>query len=238
MPPTPAVLPTLAALARPTAYAINWTPLFAGGTVGLLLVTVSAVLPVVLSLADLTTLLRFAMVAGALGAAFLLDDPAAYGTEVVPTGRPLRWLLRVLVALPGLVIWWAALVAVTVRGAEAGVGQALPVADLTVEAAAIVALAVGLAALARRRGGTGGTGVGGVGGVGSVVAGPGLLVGLVTLYLLPARLVFFVEPDDPRWGPAHDRWAALLVVALVCLAWAAREPVRRFGPALARRISG
>lgn len=82
------VLPILSALAWPTAYAMNWFPLLAGGGFGLLVVVgVPVVSAVVMSPADLTTLLRFAVTAGAVGAAFLLDDPAARGTDVVPTAR-------------------------------------------------------------------------------------------------------------------------------------------------------
>jgi hypothetical protein len=204
----------LVALLRPTAYAIRWAPPLAAAGFGLALVAVPSVMAVVLSVEDLTALLRIAAIAGALGAAFLLDDPATGSTAVAPTSRLVRHLARVGIAVPVFGLWWGSVIAVTHAGAEDGVRNTLPLSGLTVEAAAILALAVALAAVAVRRSPDG---------TGAVVAAPGLLVVLAVLRLLPERVTLFVVPDDPRWVASHDRWAMLLAVAFVGAVWASCE---------------
>ncbi|MEV4625370.1 hypothetical protein AB0J90_03670 [Micromonospora sp. NPDC049523] len=223
---------TMLALLRPTAYAMRWVPLLAACGFGLAVVGVPSATAVVLSAEDLSTLLRVGAMAGALGAAFVLDDPAERSIAVVPTQRPARHLLRVLIALPVLAAWWVGMLAVTVAGAGPGIGPVVPLADLTVEATAIVALVVALAAMARRRSESG---------IVSTVAAPALLVGLVVLYLVPERIALFVVPDDPRWAAAHDRWSVLAILALAGFLRAGIEPIRRppwSRPGAARRLTG
>ncbi|MGC0376433.1 ABC transporter [Streptomyces sp. SAI-229] len=157
--------------------------------------------------------LRASAVAFALGAAFVLDDPARHTTAAVPTRRAVRHGLRVLLVAPVAAVWWTAallLVPVPVRP---------PAAAITLEAATALALALAGSAFAVRRGDG---------------ARPGqavaafLLVGSVLGPLLtPGNWALFTTPDDPGWAAGHDRWAVLLCAALLVGAVCATEPGRR-----------
>jgi hypothetical protein len=207
----------LRALLAPTARAMPWRLFLAAAGLGLLIVAAPAASTVSLRDHDLTALLRLAAACGAVGVAFLLDDPATHTLAVVPTPRWARHLVRTALATAAAAVWWVALLAVTVAGAHDGAADTLPLPGLTLEAAALAAVALGLAAIRLRVGADGTAGV---------LAAPAVLVLSVAATLLPAGWALFVEPDDPRWTAAHGRWAVLLAVALAALAWAWREPPR------------
>jgi hypothetical protein len=213
-------------LIRPAARAMPWTAFLVAAAVGLAIVGVPAAFPVLLSDEDLVGLLRAAAVCGALGAGFLLDDPAARTVATVPTSRPLRYAARAGVVLPSVAVWWALVLAVTVGGAEEGAGAALPLGDVTVEAAALGAVALAVSAVRLRRDGSI---------AGGVVAGPVVLALVVVASRLPPGLVLYVPPGDGRWDAAHDRWGVLLAVAVAGMVWAALEPARRWTPVTAGR---
>ncbi|BCB88763.1 hypothetical protein [Phytohabitans suffuscus] len=101
---SPRVLP---ALVVPTARAMPWRPFAAAAGLGLLIVAVPALSGVSLRDRDLATLLRLAAACGAVGAAFLLDDPAARGLAAVPTPRLARQLVRAVLAALAVTVWWA-----------------------------------------------------------------------------------------------------------------------------------
>ncbi|MFJ8717621.1 ABC transporter [Streptomyces violaceus] len=158
--------------------------------------------------------LRAAILAFAMGLVFLLDDPARHTTATVPTPRPVRIALRVALVVPVAAAWW--MVALLL------VPQELrpPVADITLEAGAAFVLAVAAAALAVRR---------------SDIARPGprLAAGLLTSAVLvllfwPGRWALLVPVEDERWAAAHDRWAVVLVGAVLVGVLGAVEPVRRW----------
>jgi hypothetical protein len=203
---------------------MRWRPFLAAAGLGLAIVVVPAVSSVTLANHNLVTLLRVAAVCGALGAAFLLDDPAARSIATAPAGRLLRLAVRAGLALPAVAAWWAAAVAITVAGA----GPDLPAATLrlggtTLEAAAMLAVALGLAVVAGRDAADG---------VGSTVAGVGLLLLMAGVAVLPERAALFVVPDDPRWRAVHGWWALVLAVAVAAAIWTGREPLtRRRSPA-------
>jgi fluoroquinolone transport system permease protein len=198
-----------AALIRPTVRALRWPPFLAAAGVGLVVVALPAAWDADLTVADFTRLLRIAAVCGGLGAAFLFDDPAARSTPAVPTSRLVRHAVRVAVALPAIAIWWATVLV------AAAAGPPLPTGALTLEAGAVCAVALALAAAS-----------------GSTVAAPALLVWTALAGLLPDRVALFVrEPADPGWAAAHRRWWVLLAVALVCAVLASRD--RRRHPPLA-----
>ncbi|WIM99004.1 hypothetical protein ACTOB_002632 [Actinoplanes oblitus] len=202
----------LALLLRPAARATPWVAFLAAAGVGLAIVAVPAVLSVTLSPADLVGLLRAAAVCGALGVAFLLDDPAAATIATVPTPRPVRYAARAGVALPPLAAWWALTLAVTVAGAEHGTAAGLPLGGVTVEAAALGAAAFAVAAV-RPRGG--------------VVAAPAVLALVAAASQFPPALAFYVPPGDDRWAAAHGRWGVLLALAVAGAVSAVMEPARR-----------
>ncbi|MGN9907477.1 hypothetical protein ACTMTJ_07960 [Phytohabitans sp. LJ34] len=210
---------TVPALLVPTARAMPWALFLAAAGLGLVIVAGPAVSTVSLRDEDLLGLLRVAAACGAVGIAFLLDDPAARSIATVPTPRLLRHLLRAALAAAVAGAWWAALLGATVAGAEDGAAATLRLGGVTIEAAALAATALALAA-ARLRMGDGAAGL---------LAGPGVLVLATAAVLLPARWALYVPPGDDRWAAAHGRWALLLAAALIALLWAGRDPVHRRG---------
>lgn len=201
------------ALAGPVWRTLPWRALGAAGAVGLLL----AALP---RLADgepspwvTLTALRGAALAGGLGLAFLLDDPARQLTAPVPVRRPLRQALRAALVMPWAALWWAAVLLLAPATARP------PVAGLTLEAGVVCGFALAGAAAALRL---------------TDEARPGRAVAAVLLtaavlapLVLPERWALFVPPDDERWAAAHDRWALALAGAGALWAACGPEPLRR-----------
>ncbi|GFJ95661.1 hypothetical protein [Phytohabitans rumicis] len=141
---TARVVPVL--LAR-TARAMSWLPFLVAAGFGIAIAAVPAAMSVALSDEDLIRLLRVAAVCGALGVAFLLDDPAARSLATVPVPRIVRHAVRAALALAAAGLWWAAVLAITVGGAEHGVGATLPLWDASVEAAALAGVGLVCAAV-------------------------------------------------------------------------------------------
>jgi hypothetical protein len=54
---------------------------------------------------------------------------------------------------------------------------------------------------------------------------PVALLGIA--YALPQRWTLIAAPGDDAWPATQWRWAALLAVALLTLAWAGRDPAQR-----------
>jgi hypothetical protein len=202
------------ALLLPTARAVGWGPPLAGFAVsiGLLALAVRPGLAAPVEL--LVRWLRITMTVGALGCAFLLDDPSEPTTEGVAGSLLLRRTLRVALLLPATTAWW---VAALWRVHSLHPGAPLPVAALTLEAVALLAVTVALAAAGsrlapERRGG--------------VVAAPALLALVSVAFLLPAGVALYVQPASLTWAGAHQRWALLLALALAAFAAASRDPAR------------
>jgi hypothetical protein len=212
------------ALLVPTARAVGWGAPLAGFALSLGLLALAVRPGLELPAGRLVLWLRIAMVAGALGSAFLLDDPSEPTTEAVAGSLLLRRSLRAALLLPAAAAWWAA-VLWRVRAVHPGLP--LPVAALTLEAAALLAVTVALAAAGsrlapERRGG--------------VVAAPALLALATAAFLLPAPLALYAQPGG-AWDDAHRRWALLLAVALAASAAASRDPAHRRLPVLGRRLA-
>jgi hypothetical protein len=158
-------------------------------------------------------LLRAAALAFGLGLAFLLDDPARHTTAAVPTRRPVRTGLRVGCVVPFMAAWWTAALFLIPGKARP------PIGAITLEAAAVVVLALAGALVAVRQ---------------SEATEPGIAVsaGLVgaafaAALLLPDRWALFVATSDPDWDDAHRRWAGILVVAAFTGVCSLAEPLRR-----------
>ena len=167
-------------------------------------------------------LLRAAALAFGLGLAFLFDDPARHTTATVPTRRPVRTGLRLLLVVPFMAVCWtAALFLVPAEGRP-------PMGAITLEAAAVMTLALTSGLVAVRHSGATEPGI-------AISAG---LVGafFAAAVLLPTRWELFVGPSDPHWEDAHRRWAAVLVVVVLAGARSLGEPLRRLRTTvLARR---
>lgn len=220
---------TVPALVAPTARAMPWHLFLAAAGLGLLAVALPAASTISLRDVDLVALLRLAATCGAVGVAFLLDDPATRSLATLPTPRWTRQLVRATLATAAAGTWWAALLAITVAGAQDGAADTLSLPGLTLEAATLAAVALALAATRLRTSTDGAAGV---------LAAPAVLVLALAATMLPARWALFVKPGDPRWPAAHDRWALLLAAALAALLWATRDrPRGPARPALRRRPS-
>jgi hypothetical protein len=213
------------ALLVPTARAVGWAPPLAGFALSLGLLALAVRPGLELPAGRLVLWLRLAMTAGALGCAFLLDDPSEPTTEGVAGSLLLRRSLRVALLLPATAAWWAGVVW-RVRAVHPGLP--LPVAALTLEAAALLAVTVALAAAGsrlapERRGG--------------VVAAPALLALTSAAFLLPAQVTLYAQPGSATWDGAHQRWVLLLGLALATFATASRDPAHRRLPSQLRRLA-
>ena len=198
----------LTALVIPVVRAARTGPYLLACAAGLLLLAVPAALTTTIDADSLTLQLRLASVCAALGAVFLLDDPAKPTTLVVPGRAWMTTALRALLALVVAALWWLVAIGIVLVGAEGGVGNQLRLAGTTLEVSTIfaVALTVGVAGyrLTER-------------GVGSPGAAPTMLVLVGGLALLPPNAALFVRVGDPRWAEVHVQWGLLLLTACAAL---------------------
>ena len=213
------------ALLVPTARAVGWLPGLAAfaASLGLLALAVRPGQP--LDPVVLLRWVRLAMIVAALGYAFLLDDPSEPTTEGVAGSLLLRRTLRVVLLLPAAAAWW---VAVLWRVRAVHPQLPLPIAALTLEAAALLTVTLALAAAGsrlapERRGG--------------VVAAPALLTLATAASLLPARLTLYAPLGSAEWDAAHQRWTLLLGLSLVTFALASRDPAHRRLPRPVRTLA-
>ncbi|MGC9541753.1 hypothetical protein [Streptomyces sp. UG1] len=193
------------------------TPLLVSGALALLLVGVPATVSGGLRLTDAVLLIRACAVLLAMGTAFMLDDPAAATTEVVPVPRWVPRTLRVAIALVAVVVGWTGVLVLGTWAVAPQARELLPGPGLTLEAAALFATVLALAALGLRL--TAGTG-------GGMLAAPGavLCVMLAVLMPLPARLQPFAQPLSAGWNSSRWLWTALLCAAAVAVTALFREP--------------
>ena len=200
------------ALARPLRSAIRWQPGVAAWVlVALLLVLKDEALE---DPGSALLLLRGVGVVAVLGAAFVLDDEAATTIEASPSTLAWRRGLRVvtatvLVAVPWTGAWWW----LEAHGTDA------PWAGLTLELAALLALALCTAAAVTRWSGATDPGV---------ATSPAVFVVVLGAFQLPPRFALYGFPG-PGWDAAHARWWGLLVAATLLLFFCGRDPAARHG---------
>ncbi|AKZ56580.1 putative ABC transport system transmembrane protein [Streptomyces ambofaciens ATCC 23877] len=203
------------ALAGPVRRTLPWRALLAAGVLGLLVAAAPALTGAEPTPWQTLTLLRGTALIGALGLAFLLDDPARHLTTAVPTRRPLRQALRVALVAPAAVLWWAAVLLLVPAASRP------PAGDITLEAGATGALALaGAAAVVRLTDEAR---------PGPVVAAALLLAAVLAPLLTPEDWAMFTTPGDPRWSQGHDRWAVLTAAAVTVWAACGPEPLGRRG---------
>ncbi|MFE9924419.1 ABC transporter [Streptomyces sp. NPDC005774] len=201
------------ALLRPVVRTLPWRAIGVAGGLGLLFAAAPRLMGDDATGRLALNALRMSAVAFALGAAFLLDDPARHTTAAVPTRRAVRHTLRLALVVPVAALWWTG----TLLLVPAGVRP--PVGGITLEAAATLALALAGAAFAVRRSDSTRPG--------QAVAGALFTTAVLASVLWPERWALFVAPDDEKWAAAHDRWTVLLCAALAVWAACGAEPVRR-----------
>jgi hypothetical protein len=122
------------------------------------------------------------------------------------------------VAVP---LWLLALAVVALRGAD------VPVRMLTLQALALGALGIAVAAALRRWRRMAEPGL---------VAGPVLVAFLVVAHQLPRSLTLMPsQPWDPSWRAAQLRWATVLIAALAVLLIGLSDPATASSPRWPRR---
>ncbi|MFF7487740.1 ABC transporter [Streptomyces luteogriseus] len=204
-------MPLTLQLVLPVHRTVPWGLVGAAGATGLLLTALTRTGETAERLS--LYLLRAAILAFAVGLAFLLDDPARHTTAAVPTPRPVRLALRVALAAPAAAAWWTAALLLVPPGVRP------PVGDITLEAGAACVVAVtGAAAVVR---------FSEVTRPGPPVAGALLTTAVLALLFLPGRWALFVPVEDEGWAVAHDRWLVVLAGAVILGAVCAVEPSRR-----------
>ncbi|MFF3330195.1 ABC transporter [Streptomyces sp. NPDC002888] len=202
----------LRVLVPPVCRALPWRALAVAGGLGLLLAGSTRLPDRTPSPETGLAVLRIVALAGVLGLAFLLDDPARHTTTGVPVRRPVRAGLRLALVAPLAALWWTAALFLIPAGSRP------PAAFLTLEALGLAACALALPAIAIRF---------------TREAEPGrgtaFWLGIATLAvgLVPDRWGLFLAEGTPQWGPAHVRWAVLLGVAAAMWAMSLPEPLRR-----------
>ncbi|GAA0237934.1 hypothetical protein [Cryptosporangium japonicum] len=194
----------LIALVPPIVRAARTGPFLLACAAGWVLLAIPAALTTTIDPNSLTLQLRLASVCAAVGAVFLLDDPAKPTTLVVPARKWMATALRIALGFLLAALWWAVAVTIVLVGAEDGVGGDLRLAGTAVESATILAVALLLGVVGHRLAERG---------VGSTAAAPTLLVLVGGLSLLPRDAALFVGVGDPAWADVHDRWAVLLLTA-------------------------
>lgn len=205
---------------RPVTRGMAWAPLLGAtvASVGLLWVLLH---PNAGSTASTLAGLRLAALLLSAGAAFALEDPAASTLAPSPTSLLARQALHLGLLLVTLAALWTALI--VVASVLAGVAlSALPVGAATLEAVAMLALALAVTAAVSRTG----DGRGGVAGSSTLLLA--VLAALVGQQQWPAHLTLFpFDPSDPAWALAHARWVWVLIGAVVVLAAASSDPACR-----------
>lgn len=164
------------------------------------------------------TLIRVVAVTAALGVAFALDDSASATTQVTPTSRRLVHLTRIMLsALPMVSVWTAAFLLCRMA-VPANARQYLPVGGLALEAAALMATTLALAAVAVTVSATT---------HGGLTATSGLLLATTAMTLLPDGLQPFAGIESTRWDTSRWFWLVLLVGAMIVLGSLLHDAQRR-----------
>lgn len=197
-------------IARYVVRTVRWQPVLLGLTAGLVLLITARVRYGTWG----SSPLLFAMVAIAAGVGLALDDTAGEILGAVPKPLWVRGLRGAMVSGAVAAASWALLLLL---------GKGIPGrVSMTVMAGALGAVALGLAAAARRRLGPA---------AGGLVAAPavvGFAVAARTLTHIPALRL----GDETSWALSAStpgmawRWAAIAAVAVAVFGWNLRDPAR------------
>ena len=158
-------------------------------------------------------LLRFVGLVLVAGAVFLLDDASSNVTNSSPTTEALRSGLRLI--LMGAVVFVGLSIVLVVLAQRVGVGGWWWGVTLEVAAMFWVGAAFSLT-MQRSRGMT----------EPGQFAGMAVLAGLFIANIVGARWPMLVVPG-PEWAPAHLRWVAILLLAVLIATRQLRDPAAR-----------
>jgi hypothetical protein len=206
----------LHALARPVRRSVRWQPVVTSGVlVALLLWWRHGTQPG----GPGVELVRACGLVLGVGTAFLLDDPAAPTTAAVPLPLSWRSAYRVVFGVVLVAVLWGGVLTWAVRTSA----YHLPWGGLTLQAAAWTLLVLAVAATARRLGDLDEPGA---------ATAAGMTVLALLIHLLPAWLLL---TGDPATSASLTRWGAVLLVAVLALWLAVRDPA---APRVVPRVRG
>ena len=198
-------------LVRPTAKAMPWRPVIWAAVLAIVYVWKEAPGAYI----DYRVLvLRVAALLVCMGAAFVLDDATEDTISHLPSPLLLRRALRVALLLPLVAATWFLLVYLAGDVAPRD-GGPMPVGDITLEAATLLATALAAACIGARVTSDR---------LGGVAAAPILLAVIAVALFLPGNYKLIVSVGDPRWANVHDTWRMALTVAVVVFVYVNRSP--------------
>ena len=198
-------------LVRPTAKAMSWRPVIWAAVLAIVYVWKEAPGAYI----DYRVLvLRVAALLVCMGAAFVLDDATEDTISHLPSPLLLRRALRVALLLPLVAATWFLLVYLAGDVAPRD-GGPMPVGDITLEAATLLATALAAACIGARVTSDR---------LGGVAAAPILLAVIAVALFLPGNYKLIISVGDPRWANVHDTWRMALTVAVVVFVYVNRSP--------------
>jgi fluoroquinolone transport system permease protein len=198
-------------LVRPTAKAMSWRPVIWAAVLAIAYVWKEAPGAYI----DYRVLvLRVVALLVCMGAAFVLDDATEDTISHVPSPLLLRRALRVALLLPLVAATWFLLVYLAGDVAPRD-GGPVPVGDITLEAATLLATALAAACIGARVTSDR---------LGGVAAAPILMAVVAAVLFLPGNYKLIVSVGDPRWANVHDTWRTALTVAVVIFVYVNRSP--------------
>jgi hypothetical protein len=198
-------------LVRPTAKAMPWRPVIWAAVLAIVYVWKEAPGAYI----DYRVLvLRVAALLVCMGAAFILDDATEDTISHLPSPLLLRRALRVALLLPLVAATWFLLVYLAGDVAPRD-GGPMPVGDITLEAATLLATALAAACIGARVTSDR---------LGGVAAAPILLAVIAVALFLPGNYKLIISVGDPRWANVHDTWRMALTVAVVVFVYVNRSP--------------
>lgn len=210
----------LVALVRPTFRLLPWLVVSGGGTVAWLLVWLLLRDPSA-STGEAITMLRLAAIPLATAVAHGLDDPTEDDLAGAGVGVAARRGVRLALMLPATAgLWWGLVAfAETAPGLAQPYATPLPVVAVTVEASAMLAIALAATVVRSRTAPA----------TPPAFVAPAVLGGLLVLVqLLPERIALTAALEDVRaWRAAHVRWGWFGAAAAAAFVWASRDPCRR-----------
>lgn len=159
--------------------------------------------------------LRLGAAALAAGTGYLFDDRAAAITAAAPLPLWVRRMLRLGTGVAAAAAAWAGLLAIG-EAMWPAPGPALPKGDLTLEFAAMAAVALGAASLRISASGSGG----------GVAAGAALVAGIAACTAHPRLALWMLAgvPGGEVWNLAHLRWGVVAAAAAGLTLLLMRDP--------------
>ncbi len=158
-------------------------------------------------------LIRALAALSAVTVVFAFDDPSVEMTRALPLARGA--LMRIRFGVAGVAVLMALAPAVVAKWRYLDTGSTA--LGLAVEVSALVVTAIAASLVLQRQFG---------------VSEPAQFMVLVVIGLMMAGQMLgerwpVLAPPGPQWAEAHWRWAGVLVVGMLVMAWQVRDPAAR-----------